>query len=87
MDEEVPVTLAGEQPCEPYQHRPVRRLQYRPMNLAAEQRDFVSEHDDLHVEINVAPADGSDQLADAAERSVEEREGHCRMLAVVGLMP
>ena len=82
LEEVVPVTLAGEQSCQPGQHRPVRRLQHRPVHLAAEQRDFVSEHDDLHGEIGVALADESDQLADAAERSVEGREGHCRMLAV-----
>jgi hypothetical protein len=34
----------------------------------------VAEHDDLDGEVNVAPADESDQLEDAAERSVEERE-------------
>ena len=54
LDEEVPVTLAGEQSCQPGQHRPARRLQHRPVHLAAEQRDFVSEHDDLHGEIGVA---------------------------------
>jgi hypothetical protein len=42
------------------------------MNLAAEHRDFVSEHDDLDGEVNVAAADETDQLKDAAERSVEE---------------
>ena len=37
--------------------------------------------DDLDREIRVTAADESDELEDAAERPVEEREGHCRMVA------
>ena len=51
------------------------------MDLAPEDRHLVAQHDDLDGEIRVTPTDQSDELGDAAERPVEEREGHCRMLA------
>ena len=54
LDEEVTEPSTGEQSRKPCQHRPVCRLQHRPMNLAAEHRDFVSEYDDLDGEVNVA---------------------------------
>ena len=61
---------------------PDRRFQRRSMDLAPEDRHLVAQHDDLDGEVHVAPADESDQLEDAAERSVEEREGHRRMLVL-----
>ena len=41
----------------------------------------MAEHDDLDGEIGIAATDEPDQLEDATERPVEEREGHRRMLA------
>ena len=81
LDEEAPETLAGEQPRQPRQHRSICRLQCRSVDLALEDRHLVAQHDDLDGEIRVTATDESDQLEDAAERPVEEREGHCRMLA------
>ena len=82
LDEEASESSAGEHSCQSRQHRPVRRLQRRSVDLALQDRHLVSEHDDLHGEIGVTAVDESDELEGTAERSVEEREGHCRMLAV-----
>jgi hypothetical protein len=81
LDEEVSEMLAGEQSCESRHHRPVRRVQRRSVDLAPQYRHLVAQHDDLDGEIGVTTEDESDQLEDAAERLVEEREGHGRMLA------
>ncbi len=81
LDEEASETLAGKETPQAGQDRPVGRLQRRSADLASQDRHLVSEHDDLHGEINVALADEPDQLKDAAERPVEEREGHRWMLA------
>jgi hypothetical protein len=51
------------------------------VDLAAQDGHLVAQHDDLDGEIGVTAADESDELDDAAERPVEEREGHGRMLA------
>ena len=83
LDEEAPETLAGEQSCESGQDRPIRRLERRSMDLAPEDRHLVAEHDDLDGEIRVTATDQSDELEEAAERPVEEREGHRRMLAAM----
>lgn len=45
----------------------VRRLEYRSMDVAAQDRHFVAQHDDLE-EIGVTAADESDELEGAAER-------------------
>jgi LysR substrate binding domain len=50
------------------------------MDLASQHGYLVAEHNDLDGEINVAVAGESDQLEDATERLVEEREDHRRML-------
>ena len=81
LDEEVPEMLAGEQSCESRHRRPVRRVQRRSVDLAPQYRHLVAQHDDLDGEIGVTTEDESDELEDAAERLVEEREGHGRMLA------
>jgi hypothetical protein len=73
--------LAGEQSCESRHHRPVRRVQRRSVDLAPQYRHLVAQHDDLDGEIGVTTEDESEQLEDAAERLVEDREGHGRMLA------
>ena len=81
LDEEAPETLAGEQSREPSQHRSIRRLQHRLVDLASEDCHLVAQHDDLDGEIRVAVTDESDELKDTAERPVEEREGHRWMLS------
>ena len=68
LDEEVPETLAGEQSCEPRQHRSICRLQRRPVDLAPEDCHLVSEHDELDGEVRVTAIDESDEPEDAAER-------------------
>ncbi|MDA8355639.1 MAG: hypothetical protein M0Z95_04925 [Actinomycetota bacterium] len=76
LDEEVPVTLAGEQPCERGQHRSIRRFERRSVDLASEDRYLVAQDDDLDREIRFSAANESDQLEDTTERPVEEWQGH-----------
>jgi hypothetical protein len=85
LDEEASEMLAEEQSCESRQHRPVRRLQCRSVDLAAQDRHLVAQHDDLDGEFGVTAEDESDELEGTAERPVEEREGHGRMLAPLGV--
>ena len=82
LNEEAPEPLAGEQSCESGQNGPVGRLQRRSMDLASEYRHLVAQHHDLDSEVRVSATGESDELEEAAEGPVEEREGHCRMLAV-----
>ena len=51
------------------------------MDLAPQDCHLVSQHDDLDGKVGVVANDEADQLEDAAERPVEEREGHDPMLA------
>ena len=53
LDEEAPESPAGEQPCEPRQHRSICRLQRRSVDLASEDCHLVAQHDDLDGEIRV----------------------------------
>src|SRR5579883_2120837 len=62
------------------QHRSICRLERRSVDLASEDCHLAAQHDDLDGEIGVASANESDELEGAAERQVEEREGHCWML-------
>jgi hypothetical protein len=80
-DEGASETPAREQSCQSRQHRPVRRLQRRSVDLASKDRHLVTQDHDLDGEIGVMAEDESDQLEDAPERPIEEREGHSRMLA------
>jgi hypothetical protein len=64
--------MAGEQPCEPGQHRPICRLERWPMDLAPEDRHVVVQHDDLDREVRLSATDEADRPKDAAERPVEE---------------
>ncbi len=72
LDERAAKTVAGQQSCESRQHRPARRVQRRSIDMAP--------HDDLDGDVGVTAEHESNQLEDAAERSGEEREGHCRKL-------
>ena len=47
LDEEVPVTPAGEQPCERGQHRSIRRFERRSVDPASEDCHLVAQDDDL----------------------------------------
>ena len=66
------VTLAGEQSCQPGQHRSIRRFQRRSLDLASEDCHLVAQDHDLDREIRISAANESDELEDAAERPVEE---------------
>ncbi|MGH3281114.1 MAG: hypothetical protein ACRDNW_18535, partial [Trebonia sp.] len=68
MDEEVPETVAGEQPCQTSQHSTVGRLEHRTVDLASQDRHLVAQHDNLNGEIGVAVPGEPDQLEGAAER-------------------
>lgn len=75
--------LAGEQSCESRQHGPIRRLERWPMNLAAENCHLVTQHDHPDGEIRVSATHESDELEGAAERPIEEGQGHRRMLSAL----
>ena len=70
LDEDVPETPVGEQS---YQTPPGPRLVGEPQHWSV---DLVSKHRHL-----AAATGESNELEDTAERPVEEREGHRRMLA------
>jgi len=55
---------------------PVSRLERWSVDLAPEHRHLVAEHDHLDREVRIFATGEPDQLNDAAERPVEEREGH-----------
>ena len=77
--------VGGKQPCQSRQHGSIRRLQRGSVDLASEDRRLVAQHDDLDREVRIFASDEADQLDDATERPVEEREGHGRMLAAPGV--
>lgn len=56
-------------------------MERRSVDLAPKDRYLVAEQDHLDGEITVAVTQKADQLEETAERSVEERESHRRMLA------
>ena len=72
LDEEVPMTPAGEESCQLRQHRSIRRLERRSIDLASEDCHLVAQDHDLDREIRISAANESDELEDAAERPVEE---------------
>lgn len=76
LDEEASETLAGEQSCQSGQHRSICRLERRAVHLASEDRHLMTQDHDLDREVRISATDEADQLKYAAERSVEEREGH-----------
>jgi hypothetical protein len=57
------------------QRGPVGRLQRRTVDLASQNRHLVAQDYDLNREIVVRAARESDQLEDANQRPVQEREG------------
>ena len=63
------------------EQRPVGRLERRPVDLAPEDRHLVTEHDDFDRQVRVRPTGEPDQLKDATERPIQEREGHPMMVA------
>lgn len=82
LDEEGPVTAAGEQPCERGQHRSIRPFEYRPVDLASQDCHLVAQDDDLDREIRFSAANESDQPQDTAERPGRATTGsRARMLA------
>jgi hypothetical protein len=79
LDEAPSLAKAREQSHQAGQYGPVGRLQCRTVDLASEYRDLVAQHDDLDCEVAVLAAGEPDQLEDANERPVQEREGHRRI--------
>jgi len=51
------------------------------VHLASMDRHLMAQYDDLHGEVGVAAADEPDELKHAAKHAIEERDGHCWMLA------
>ena len=54
------------------------------MDLASEDYHLVAQHHDLDGEVRVSAANELDELKGAAERPVEERQGHRSMLSAPG---
>ncbi|MDA8354802.1 MAG: hypothetical protein M0Z95_00510, partial [Actinomycetota bacterium] len=81
LDEEVSESTTGEQSCQSGQHRSICRCERQSLDLASEDRHLMAQHDDLDGEVRISATDEADQLKYAAERQVEEREGHRSMLA------
>ncbi len=81
LDEEASETLAGKESRQPRQDRSIGRLQHWSVDLASQHRHLVTQHDDFDREVCVTATGEPNQLEDAAERPVEQREGHRRMLA------
>ena len=63
---------------------PVGRLQRWAVDLASQHRHLMAQHDDLDRQVRVLATGEPDQLQDATERPVQERDGHSRMLAASG---
>ena len=72
---------SGEQSGQSGEQCPVGGLERRAVGLASKDCYLVSERDDLDGEVGVATIGKPDELQDAAERPVEERECQFRMLA------
>ena len=85
LDEEVSESTTGEQSCQSGQHRSICWFQRRAVHLALEDRHLMTQDHDLDREVCISATDEADQLEDAPERPVEEREGHGRMLAAPGV--
>ena len=80
LDEEVSASVPGEQPCQPGEQCPVRRTQRWPVDLATQHRHLVAQHDHLDRQFVSAPTCEPDQLGNADEQEVEERQGHGAIL-------
>ena len=65
LDDEVPEAVAGDQSCESRQHRPIRRLERRSVDLAPKDRHLETHDHDLDGEIGVTAEDASDELGRA----------------------
>jgi hypothetical protein len=84
LDEASSPAKAREQSPQAGQYCPVGRLQPRTVDLASEYRHLVAQDDDLNCKVAVLAEGEADQLEDANERPVQERESHRGMLAASG---
>jgi len=84
LDEAPSVAKAREQSPQAGQDGPVGRLAVPAVDLASEYRDLVEQDYDLDCEVAVLTEREPDQLEDATERPVQEREDHRQMLAASG---
>ncbi len=76
LNKEVSESSAEEQSCESRQHRSICRLECRSVDLTSQDCHLVAQYHDLDREVRISSTDEVDQLQHAAERPVEEREGH-----------
>jgi hypothetical protein len=76
LDEETPTTSGRHQPAQPGEHRPVRRPQNGPGDLAAQHGDLVAEHHDLDGQILLLAAREPNELEQTNEGHVQEGERH-----------
>jgi hypothetical protein len=73
-DEESSPTLPPEEPAQPGEERSVSWPECGAGHLAAQDRDLVSEHDDLDGQFLSLVATNPEQLEDANEGDIEEGE-------------
>ena len=76
LNEEAVPTLSGEEPAQPGEERSVGWPECGSCHLAAQDRDLVSEHDDLDGQLPSATPAKPEQLEHANEGLVEEGERH-----------
>jgi hypothetical protein len=84
LDEPAVLPAASKESPPAGEDSPVDRLPRWAVDLASEHRHLLAQHDDLDREVGLLTTGEPDQLEDATERPVEEREGHRRKLAASG---
>jgi hypothetical protein len=69
---------AAQQPGQGGEQHSVGRLEIRSVNLTAEHRDLVAQHEDLDLLRSVTAQHQNQELQDAAQRVVRQRPKHGR---------
>jgi hypothetical protein len=70
--------VAGQQPCERCDHGPVCPVRLRPGDAAAQDRDFVSQYQDLHVLGGVASGEEHQPAEQPDHEQIDDAEEHDR---------
>jgi hypothetical protein len=82
LHEEPPSPNGREETAQAREHGPIRWPEGRACDLAAQHRDLVTEDDDLDRQLLLLAKGETDQLEEANERHVEERESHDSIFTV-----
>ena len=84
LDEQAVLPAASNESSQGGEDCPVGPLQRWAVDLASQHRHLMAQDDDLDRQVRVLATGDPDQLQDATERPVQERDGHRRMLAASG---